>query len=523
MDFNDLKNTVSNLTLYDLKAGFRKAQNAVMNYTEMEAKVREATNNEPWGASSTLMQEIANGTFNYQQLNEIMPMIYRRFTEKSAEEWRQIYKSLQLLEFLIKHGSERVVDDARGHITLLKMLRQFHFIDQNGKDQGINVRNRAKELAELLGDVERIRAERKKARVTKNKYTGSEGGMGLGGFSSGGSGRFGGFGNESSYGGGGGSGEYGGYSGGVYGDGGGFGGQTSDFRDTQNRSERFEEYDEYDDGARPAASSSRPTRSAERSPAKKATAPPPKQKEPEVDLFSFDEPATAAGAAASSSSGLGGFAPLNTAAAPANDDDDEFDDFQSAAPTAPAAQPLAPSAGFSQPLSPTSPTSPTYSNTQFAAPKPLSAPQQAGISQMVNIASISPAGSANATPAAASSGFSIPVQPAKPAGFQPTGPNYFGTVQAQPTGGSVSSMTPTAGLQPANKSNGKAAASGGGDAFGALWGKASVGIKKPSTPTTGPALGQLAKEKSSASIWGAPAANPSSAPQGGSASGDLLG
>lgn len=27
MDINDLKNTVSNLTLYDLKAGFRKAQN----------------------------------------------------------------------------------------------------------------------------------------------------------------------------------------------------------------------------------------------------------------------------------------------------------------------------------------------------------------------------------------------------------------------------------------------------------------------------------------------------------------
>ncbi|PNP55353.1 hypothetical protein THARTR1_04495 [Trichoderma harzianum] len=522
MDFNDLKNTVSNLTLYDLKAGFRKAQNAVMNYTEMEAKVREATNNEPWGASSTLMQEIANGTFNYQQLNEIMPMIYRRFTEKAAEEWRQIYKSLQLLEFLIKHGSERVIDDARGHITLLKMLRQFHFIDQNGKDQGINVRNRAKELAELLGDVDRIRLERKKARVSKNKYTGVEGGMTFGGgFSSGGSsGRFGGFGNESSYGGGGGGGptEYGGYSGGVYGDGGGFGGQASDFRDTQNRSERFEEYDEFDEGERPAASS-RPPRASERSPAKKATAPPPKQKEPEVDLFSFDEPAQAAPAAAPSSSGFGNFASANTAA---NDDDDEFDDFQSAAPTAapsaPAAQPLSPTtAGFSQPLSP---TSPNYSSTQFAAPKPLSAPQQAGISQMVNIASISPASSTNPTPAAASA-FSAPMQPTKSTGYQPTGPNYFGTVQAQPTGSSVSSMTPSSGLQPASKSNGKpAAAAGGGDAFGALWGKASVGIKKPSTPTAGPALGQLAKEKSSAGIWGAPAP---AAPQGGSASGDLLG
>lgn len=35
-----------------------------MNYTEMEAKVREATNNEPWGASSSMMTEIANGTYN---------------------------------------------------------------------------------------------------------------------------------------------------------------------------------------------------------------------------------------------------------------------------------------------------------------------------------------------------------------------------------------------------------------------------------------------------------------------------
>lgn len=83
MDLNSLKDSISNLTLYDVKAGVRKVQNgtltmpllllllllanfttAVMNYTEMEAKVREATNNEPWGASSTMMQEIANGTFN---------------------------------------------------------------------------------------------------------------------------------------------------------------------------------------------------------------------------------------------------------------------------------------------------------------------------------------------------------------------------------------------------------------------------------------------------------------------------
>ncbi len=159
---------------------------------------------------------------------------------------RLTIQALQLLEFLIKNGSERVIDDARANVSLLKMLRQFHFIDQNGKDQGINVRNRAKELAELLGDVERIRAERKKSRANRNKFGGVEGGTGgfsSGGFSSGSGGgsRYGGFGSESA--------EYGGgYNGAVYGDGGGFGGQQSEYTETQPRRDRFEEYDEYDEG-----------------------------------------------------------------------------------------------------------------------------------------------------------------------------------------------------------------------------------------------------------------------------------
>ncbi|KAK6098213.1 Epsin-3, clathrin recruitment and traffic between the Golgi and endosome [Batrachochytrium dendrobatidis] len=40
----------------------KKVKNAVMNYTEYEAKVRDATNNDPWGTSSTLMMDIANAT-----------------------------------------------------------------------------------------------------------------------------------------------------------------------------------------------------------------------------------------------------------------------------------------------------------------------------------------------------------------------------------------------------------------------------------------------------------------------------
>jgi epsin len=41
----------------------------------------------------TCLRVVANACS--QLLNEIMPMIYKRFTEKSSEEWRQIYKVSQ--------------------------------------------------------------------------------------------------------------------------------------------------------------------------------------------------------------------------------------------------------------------------------------------------------------------------------------------------------------------------------------------------------------------------------------------
>lgn len=458
-------------------------------------------------------------------------MIYRRFTEKSAEEWRQIYKSLQLLEFLIKHGSERVIDDARSHITLLKMLRQFHFIDQNGKDQGINVRNRAKELAELLGDVDRIRAERKKARATKNKFIGTGSSSSMGGGYSGGSGRFSGFGSDTS-GYGGSAANFGGYSGGVYGDGGGFGGQSSDFRDGSGRADRFEEYDEFDEGERPTAPS-RPKKT-ERAGVKKTTGEVAKKKEPEVDLFSFDDGVQGSSLAAPTplaSSGLAG--PSGGGAA---HDDDEFDDFQEATP-ATQTQSAAPLSGLGQPLPPMT-ASAVASPAQFAAPQPLSAPQKADLGKMISTSSTSPVSSAGANYSA----FASP-PPAQAGAAQSSGPNYFGSVQAQAQpaaqpsgGGGLAAMSAAGGtssmasMKPVSGGSAAKAAPAGGDAFGALWGRASGGgLKKSSTAGSGTSMGQLAKEKSAAGIWGAPAsASPQPntsrpAPSGGSASEDLLG
>ncbi|KAI0320949.1 hypothetical protein OF83DRAFT_1162094 [Amylostereum chailletii] len=345
----DLSSTLSNLTMYDIKSMYNQAKNVVLNVSEMEAKVREATNDDPWGASSTLMTEIAQG----QNFNEIMPCIYGQFMEKEAKQWRQIYKSLQLLEYLVKHGSERVVDDARSHISTLKMLRNFHYIDDKGKDQGINVRNRSRELVELLSDVEKIRLERRKAKANKNKYTGTgNDGFGLSS-GGGGGGRYGGFGSDSigsssfsSYSSGGGG--YGANASGYdreYGSGGG--GSSGGFRDDLGR-KGYEEYDAGDyeaprrssaSGSRPSATTSRPT------PTRSSTHPTPAPKAPEpakeVDLLGFgdddDQPLSIVSSGLATDKALPALSPASPSA---DAGDDDFADFV-AAPTPPPAAPSA--------------------------------------------------------------------------------------------------------------------------------------------------------------------------------------
>lgn len=62
-----------------------------MNYTEIEAKVREATNDDAWGPTGQLMQEIAQATFTYEHFPEVMGMLWKRLLQDKRN-WRRIYK-----------------------------------------------------------------------------------------------------------------------------------------------------------------------------------------------------------------------------------------------------------------------------------------------------------------------------------------------------------------------------------------------------------------------------------------------
>lgn len=63
-----------------------------MNYTEIEGKVREATNDEAWGPTGPLMQELAHSTFTYEHFPEVMSMLWKRMLQDNKTNWRRTYK-----------------------------------------------------------------------------------------------------------------------------------------------------------------------------------------------------------------------------------------------------------------------------------------------------------------------------------------------------------------------------------------------------------------------------------------------
>ncbi|KAK6059688.1 ENTH domain protein [Cooperia oncophora] len=64
----------------------------VMNYTEAENLVYEATNEDPWGPTGPQMKEIANYTFQYDSFYQVTNLLWKRMLEDNKSAWRRVYK-----------------------------------------------------------------------------------------------------------------------------------------------------------------------------------------------------------------------------------------------------------------------------------------------------------------------------------------------------------------------------------------------------------------------------------------------
>ncbi|CAH9122345.1 unnamed protein product [Cuscuta epithymum] len=147
----------------------REVNKKVLKVSSIEQKVLDSTTNEPWGPHGSLLADIAQATRNYNDYQIIMAVIWKRIND-TGKNWRHVYKALTVLEYLVAHGSERVIDEIREHAHQINTLSDFQYIDSSGRDQGSNVRKKSQCLVVLVNDKERMQEVRQKASAKRDKF-----------------------------------------------------------------------------------------------------------------------------------------------------------------------------------------------------------------------------------------------------------------------------------------------------------------------------------------------------------------
>ncbi|KAG0287455.1 hypothetical protein BGZ98_004636, partial [Dissophora globulifera] len=106
-----------------------------------------------------------------QEFLEIMEILDKRMNDK-GKNWRHVFKALTVLDYLLHVGSESVVKYAQENLYIVKTLKEFQYIDEEGKDQGSNVRQKAKDITSLLSDEERLKEERRSRNAMQDRMGG---------------------------------------------------------------------------------------------------------------------------------------------------------------------------------------------------------------------------------------------------------------------------------------------------------------------------------------------------------------
>lgn len=140
----------------------------VKGYSSTQVLVRDATANDPRTPSIDTLDDLAQRSYDSVDFFEIMDMLDKRLNDK-GKYWRHVAKSLTVLDYLVRFGSENCVLWCRENFYVIKTLREFRHENESGFDEGQIIRVKAKELVSLLNDDERLREER--TMNTRNRRT----------------------------------------------------------------------------------------------------------------------------------------------------------------------------------------------------------------------------------------------------------------------------------------------------------------------------------------------------------------
>jgi len=162
----------------------REAKKVAELETPLEKKLREATSNQNWGCPNSVLYELCVAAQDFHDRQKIMAKIQEKLGSE-PHRWRRIIKTLTLLEFMMKNGSQEILPELLAEQYNVRRLKNFQYSEE-GKDRGAVIREKVQKLLELMSNQDILKGAREEAQAHRQKFSGSGGGGGGGGRSSGG-------------------------------------------------------------------------------------------------------------------------------------------------------------------------------------------------------------------------------------------------------------------------------------------------------------------------------------------------
>jgi len=147
----------------------REAKNWWNNYTEVQVLVREATSNDAWGPSTSVMNQICHEAEDVSNYNEMFNMIWKRLTD--YEHIKHVFKALVVIDYMMRHSNERFVTDIKLRSDVIRRLQQYKYFNE-GQDLGAEVRAKADAVIKLVDDMDYLIHERQVAEKLEGRLQG---------------------------------------------------------------------------------------------------------------------------------------------------------------------------------------------------------------------------------------------------------------------------------------------------------------------------------------------------------------
>nr|GMD21826.1 epsin-3 [Ipomoea batatas] len=153
---------------------YKTARLYLTDATQAELLAEDATGNDVGTPDNITMTMIADASYGPEDYWKIVDVLHRRLDEIDWMQWRQLYKSLVLLEFLIIHGPEDLGAEFLCDVEIIRELGSFKYKDERGIDWGLMMQRKSERILNLLQDDNAL----KQARLKSQRISGEIHGFG---------------------------------------------------------------------------------------------------------------------------------------------------------------------------------------------------------------------------------------------------------------------------------------------------------------------------------------------------------